>query len=55
MGIKDYQIDFNCIEGKNYVLADTLSRLIKVDPEVELNPEFANYELDSIISKNYSK
>ena len=44
MEIKDYQIDFNHIEGKNNVLADTLSRLITVDPEVELNPEFTNYK-----------
>ena len=31
------------MKGKN-VLADTLNRLITVDPEVQLNPEFANYE-----------
>ena len=42
--IKDYQIDFNHIEGKNNVLVDMLSRLISVDLEVELNPEFVNYE-----------
>ena len=44
MEIEDYQIDFNHIERKNNVLADTLSRLITVDPEVELNPEFTNYK-----------
>ena len=44
MEIKDYQIDFNHIEGNNNVLADTLSRLITIDPEVQLNPEFTNYE-----------
>ena len=44
MEIEDYQIDFNHIEGKNNVLADTLGRLITVDPEVQLNPEFTNYK-----------
>ena len=44
MEIKDNQIDFNHIEQKNNVLADMLSRLIMVDPEVKLNPEFSNYE-----------
>ena len=44
MEIEDYQIDFNHIEGKNNVLADTLSRLITIDPEVQLNLEFTNYE-----------
>ena len=44
MEIEDYQIDFNHIEGENNVLADTLSRLIMVDPEVQLNPEFSNNE-----------
>ena len=44
MEIEDYQIDFNHSKGKNNVLADTLSRLITVDPEVELSPEFANYK-----------
>ena len=38
------QIDCNHIEGKNNVPSDTLSRLITVDPEVKLNPEFSNYE-----------
>ena len=44
MEIKDYQIDFNHSKGKNSMLADTLSRLITVDPEVQLNPEFTNCE-----------
>ena len=55
MEIKDYQIDFNHIEGKNNVLADTLSRLISVDPEIELNPEFANYEFGQYCSKELPK
>ena len=44
MEIEDYQIDFNHIEGKNNVLADTLRRLITVDPEVELKLEFTNHQ-----------
>ena len=41
MKIEDYQIDFNHIEGKNNVLADTLSRLITV----QLNLEFLKYDI----------
>ena len=55
MEIKDYQINFNHIEGKNNVLVDTLSRLITVDPEVELNPEFANYKFRQYCFKELPK
>ena len=55
MEIKDYQIDFNHIEGKNNVLVDTLSRLISIDPKVELNPEFTNYEFGQYCFKELPK
>ena len=44
MEIKYYQINFNHIEGKDNILVDTLSKLITVDQEVELKPEFTSYE-----------
>ena len=52
---EDYQIDFNYIKGKNNVLADTLSRLITVDPEVQLNPEFSKYEFRQYCFKELLK
>ena len=53
--IEDYKIDFNHIKGKNDVLADTLSRLITVDSEFQLNPEFSNYEFGQYCFKELSK
>ena len=32
------------IAGKDNVLADTLSRLINIDPDVEQEPELKDYE-----------
>ena len=55
MEIEDYQIDFNQIKGKNNVLADTLCRLITLDPEVELNPEFSNYEFGQYCFEELTK
>ena len=34
-----YRIKFVHIKGKSNVLADTLSRLISIDPDVKLEPE----------------
>ena len=34
-----YRIKFEHINGKSNVLADTLSRLISIDPDVKLEPE----------------
>ena len=39
-----YRIWFKHIKGKSNVLADTLSRLISIDPDVELEPELQGYE-----------
>ena len=55
MEIEDYQINFNPIEGKNNVLADMLNKLITVDPEVELNPEFSNYEFGQYCFNEFPK
>ena len=39
MEIESFKIKFVHIAGKDNVLADTLSRLIDIDPDVELQPE----------------
>ena len=44
MEIKSFKIKFVHIAGKDNVLADTLSRLIDIDPDVELQPELKGYE-----------
>ena len=44
MEIESFKINFIHIAGKDNVLADTLSRLIDIDPNVELQPELKDYE-----------
>ena len=44
MEIKSFKIKFIHIAGKDNILADTLSRLIDIDPDVELQPELKDYE-----------
>ena len=39
-----YRIKFVHIKGKSNVLANTLSRLISIDPDVKLEPELEGYE-----------
>ena len=42
--IESFKIKFVHIPGKDNVLADTLSRLIDIDPDVEQEPELKDYE-----------
>ena len=44
MVIKSFKIKFVYIAGKDNILADMLSRLIDIDPDVELQPELKDYE-----------
>ena len=44
MEIESFKINLIHIAGKDNVLADTLSRLIDIDPDVELQPELKDYE-----------
>ena len=39
-----YRIKFVHVKGKSNVLADTLSRLISIDPDVKLEPELEGHE-----------
>ena len=42
--IESFNINFVHISGKDNVLADTLSRLIDMDPDVEQQPELKDHE-----------
>ena len=42
--LETYRIKFEHIKGKSNVLADTLSRLISIDPDVKLEPELEGYK-----------
>ena len=42
--IESFKIKFIHIAGKDNILADTLSRLIDIDPDVVLEPELKDYE-----------
>ena len=42
--VETYRIKFEHIKGKSTILADTLSRLISIDPDVKLEPELEGYE-----------
>ena len=44
MEIESFKIKFVHIAGKDNILVDTLSRLIDIDPDVELQPELKDYE-----------
>ena len=46
MGSRDFtlQNNFEYIKGIKNTLADTMSRLIQIDPEAKLNPESEGYE-----------
>ena len=43
--IENFKIKFIHIAGKDNVLADTLSRLININPDVEQEPELKDYEI----------
>ena len=42
--ISPYRIKFEYIKGIKNTLADTMSRLIQIDPEAKLQPEQEGYE-----------
>ena len=44
MEIESFKINFIHISGKDNVLADTLSRLIDISPDVQLQCELKDYE-----------
>ena len=44
--ISPYRIQFEYIKGIKNTLADTMSRLIQIDPEAKLQPEQEGYEFE---------
>ena len=44
MEIESFKIKFFHMEGKDNILADMLSRLIDINPDVELQPELKDYK-----------
>ena len=55
MEIESFKIKFIHIAGKDNVLADTLSRLIDIDPDVELQPELKDYKFGHYAFENTTK
>ena len=55
MEIKSFKIKFVHIAGKDNVLADTLSRLIDINPDVELQPELKDYKFGCYAFVNTTK
>ena len=53
--IESFKINFIHIAGKDNVLADTLSRLIDIDPDVVLEPELKDYEFGHYAFETLSK
>ena len=44
--ISPFIITFECIKGIKNTLADMMSRLIKIDPQIELIPEEDGFEFE---------
>ena len=44
MELEAFNIEFDYIKGSNNVLADTLSRLVDIDPDTQQHPERPRYE-----------
>ena len=53
--IESFRINFVHIPGKDNILADTLSRLIDIDPDVVQEPELKDYELRHYAFETLSK
>ena len=54
MEILPYRIHFEYIKGIKNTLADTMSRLIQIDPEAKLSPEPEGYEFDTMLLKTWN-
>ena len=55
MEIESFKIKFVHIAGKENILADTLSRLIDINPDVELQLELKTMSLAVMLLKHYQK
>ena len=55
MELEAFNIQFDYIKGSSNVLADTLSRLIAIDPDTPLTPEGQGYEFGYAIFEEFSE
>ena len=55
MELEAFNIQFDYIKGSNNVLADTLSHLVKIDPDTPLTLEGQGYEFGYAVFKEFSK
>ena len=55
MELEAFNIQFDYIKGSSNVLADTLSRLIAIDPDTPLTPEGQGYEFGYAIFEEFPK
>ena len=55
MELKAFNIQFDYIKGSNNILADTLSRLIAIDPDTPTTPEELGYEFGYAIFEEFLK
>ena len=55
MELEAFNIQFDYIKGQNNILADTLNRLVDIDPDTPLTPEGQEYEFDYTIFEEFPK
>ena len=55
MELEAFNIQFDYIKGSNYILANTMSRLIAIDPDMPTTPEGQGYEFGYAIFEEFPK
>ena len=53
MELEAFNIEFDYIKGSNNVLADTMSRLVDIDPDTQQHPEGPGYEFGYAVFKEF--
>ena len=53
--LETYRIKFAHNKGKSNILADTISRLININPDVKLDPKLMGYEFEHLCFKEFPK
>ena len=53
MELEAFNIEFNYIKGSNNVLADTMSRLVDIDPDTQQHPEGPRYEFGYAVFEEF--
>ena len=55
MELEAFNIKFQHVSGKTNILADTLSRLVDIDPDARLDPENAGWEFGYYVFETLPK